>query len=115
MCGRGTHKKVYREPKGGIAFDVVPTHRYEANSAWRVFSIIAFNLMRALQTGTAERRSIKRKRRATRPFQTIQPLRYRFINRAGLMIKPNSRQTLDAGNNPTVRERFQAIENALEA
>ena len=49
MCGRGTHEKVYGELKGGFAFDRVPTQRYEANSAWQVFSIIAFNLMRALQ------------------------------------------------------------------
>ena len=115
MCGRGTHEKVYGELKGGFAFDCVPTQRYEANSAWQVFSIIAFNLMRALQTGTVERRSTNRKRRTIRPFQTIQTLRYRFINRAGLLIKPNGRQILDVGNNPTVRERFQAIENALAA
>ncbi len=106
MCGRVTHEKVYGELKGGFAFDCVPTQRYEANSAWQVFSIIAFNLMRVLQTGTAERRSINRKRRTIRPFQTIQTLRYRFINRAGLLIKPNGRQILDNGNSRTVQERF---------
>ena len=115
MCGRGAHEKVYGELKGGFAFDCAPTRRYEANSAWQVFSVIAFNLMRALQAGTAERRSMNRKRRTIRAFQTIQTLRYRFINRAGLLIKPNGRQMLDVGNNPIVRERFQAIENALGA
>ena len=88
---------------------------YDANSAWQVFSVIAFNRMRALQTGTAERRSMNRRRRTIRPFQTIQTLRYRFINRAGLLIGPNGRQILDVGNNPTVRERFQTIESALAA
>ena len=115
MCGRGAHEKVYGELKGGFAFDCVPTRRYEANSAWQVFSVIAFNLMRALQAGTAERRPMNRKRRTLRAFQTIQTLRYRFINRAGLVLKPNGRQILDVGNNPIVRERFQAIENALVA
>ena len=80
-----------------------------------MFSVIAFNLMRASQTGTAERRSMTRKRRTIRPFQTIQTLRDRLINRAGLLIRPNGRQILDVGNNPTVRERFQIIESALAA
>ena len=30
-------------------FGGVPTQRYDANSAWQVFSVIAFNLVRALQ------------------------------------------------------------------
>ncbi len=115
MCGRGTHEKVYGELKGGFAFDCLPTQRYDANSAWQVFNVIAFNLMRALQAGTAERRSMNRKRRTIRPFQTIQTLRYRLINRAGLLIRPNGRQILDVGNNPIVRERFQTIESALAA
>ena len=115
MCGRGTHEKVHGELKGGFAFDCVPTQRHEANSAWQVSGVIAFNLMRALQAGAAERRSMNRKRRTIRSFRTIQTLRYRFINRAGLLVQPNGRQILDVGNNPMVRERFQAIENALAA
>ena len=115
VCGRGTHEKVYGELKGGFAFDCVSTHRYEANSAWQVFSVIAFNLMRALQAGAAERRSMNRKRRTIRPFQTIQTLRYRFINRAGLLVQPGGRQILDVGNNPMVRARLKAIEKALAA
>ena len=111
--GRGTHEKVYGELKGGFAFDCVPTQRYEANSAWQVFSVIAFNLMRALQAGTAERRSMNRKPRTIQPFQTIQTLRYQFINRAGLLVQPKGRQILDVGNNPMVRKLFQAIENTL--
>ena len=115
MCGRGTHEKVYGELKGGFAFDCLPTQRYHANSAWQVFSIIAFNLMRAMQAGTTERRSTNRKRQTIRPFQTIQTLRYRFINRAGLLVQPGGRQVLDVGNNPVVQERFRTIESALAA
>ena len=73
MCGRGTHEKVHGELKGGFAFDCVPTQRYEANSAWQVFSVIAFNLMRALQAGTAERRSMNRKRRRAGRFRRYRP------------------------------------------
>lgn len=115
MCGRGTHEKVYAELKGGFSFDCVPTQCYESNSAWQVLSIIAFNLMRALQACTADRRPTNRKRRAIHVFQMIHKLRFRFINRARLLIQPNGRATLDVGNNTMVRERFQAIERALAA
>ena len=115
MCGRGTHKKVYGELKGGFAFDCLPTQRYHANSAWQVLNVIAFNLMRAMQTSTTERRSTNRKRRTIRPFQTIQTLRYGLINRAGLLVQPGGRQVLDVGNNPVVQERFKTIESALAA
>jgi hypothetical protein len=115
LCGRGTHEKVYGELKGGFAFDCVPTQRYEANSAWQVMSILAFNLMRALQTGITERRRSNRKRRAIRLFQSIHTLRYQFINRAGLLVQPNGRSTLDVGSNAIVRERFQAVERAIAA
>ena len=61
MCGRGTHEKVHGELKGGFAFDCLPTQRYHANSAWQVFSILAFNLVRAIQASTTERRCTNRK------------------------------------------------------
>lgn len=115
LCGRGTHEKVYGELKNGFAFDCIPTQRYYANSAWQVLSVIAFNLMRGLQATTAERRRTNFKRRTVRVFETIQTLRYRFINRAGLLVQPNGRATLDVGDNAMVRERFQAIGQALAA
>ena len=115
MCGRGTHEKVYGELKGGFAFDCIPTQRYEANSAWQVLSIIAFNLVRGLQAVTAEQRGTNRKRRTIWPFEMIHTLRYRFINRAGLLVQPNGRATLDVGDNKLVRQRFEAIADALAA
>ncbi len=113
MCGRGTHEKVHGELKASFAFDRVPTQRYQANSAWQVLSTIAFNLMRALQARTAERRRTNRKRRAIRAFRMIHTLRHEFINRAGLLVQPNGRSILDVGNNRLVRDRFQTIEQAL--
>jgi len=63
-CGRGAYENSYREFKGGFAFDWLPTQRYDSGRAWQVFSIIAFNVMRA---GTTERRSANRQRQAIRP------------------------------------------------
>ena len=113
MCGRGSHEKVYGELKSGYAFDCLPTQRYDANSASQVFTILTFNPMRAMQANTTERCSTNRKRRAIRPFHTIQTLRYGFMNRAGLLVQPSARHILDVGNNPMVRERFKTIESAL--
>lgn len=95
--------------------ECLPTQRHHTNSAWQVFCVIAFNLVWAMQAGTAERRSTYRKRRAIRPFKTIQTLRYGFINRAGLLVQPGGRQILDVGNNSMVLERFKTIESALAA
>ena len=115
LCGRGTHEKVYAELKNGFAFDCIPTQRYQANSAWQVLSILAFNLIRGLQAAVTEQRTTNRKRRATRVFEAIQTLRYRLINRAGLLVQPNGRATLDVGNNSVVRQRFEALDQALAA
>ncbi len=105
MCGRGTHEKVYGELKSGFAFDCVPTQRYQANSAWQVKSIMAFNLIRGFQARTtAEGRRTNRKRRTLRRFEQIHTLRYRFLNRAGLLVHPNGRATLDVGDNTMVRD-----------
>ena len=49
------------------------------------------------------------------PFQTIQTLRYGFINRAGLLVQPGGRQILNVGDNPMVRKRFETHQSALAA
>ena len=110
MCGRGSHEKVYAELKSGFAFDCVPTQRYQANSAWQVLSIMAFNVIRGFQARTiAEGRRTNRKRRTLRRFEQIHTLRYRFLNRAGLLVHPNGKATLDVGDNVMVRDRFETI------
>ncbi len=115
MCGRSVHEKVYGELKSGYAFDCVPTQRFEANSAWQVLSIIAFNLMRGFQAKTTAHqcRPRNRKRRALRRFELIHTLRYRFLNRAGLIVHPSGKPTLDVGDNVMVRERFSSIHRKL--
>ena len=60
-----------------------------------------------------ERRRTNRKRRALRTFRIIHTLRHQFINRAGLLVQPNGRWTLDVGNNRNIGDGFQTIEQAL--
>ena len=114
MCGRGMHEKVYGELKNGFAFDCVPSQRYAANSAWQLLSVLAFNLMRGFQVATgAERRAGDRKRRARYRFQTIHTLRYQCLQRAGLLVRPAGRATLDVGIASGVRRRFSQMLSSL--
>ena len=114
MAGRGAHEKAYGELKSGFAFDCVPTHSYQANSAWQIFCLLAFNLTRGFQAATiAAPRRQNRKRRTTRRFLSIHTLRFRLLNRAGLIVSPNGRPTLDVGTAPDVRRNFEKSESAL--
>jgi len=115
MCGRGVHEKVYGELKNGFAFDSVPTQRYEGNSAWQMLSVLAFNLVRLFQmSSTAPSRNGNRKRRTLRVFESIQTLRFELFNRAGLLLRPSGRATLDVGNNHVVRQRFSNTARCLD-
>lgn len=114
MCGRGAHEKAYGELKSGFAFDTVPSHRYHANGAWQVLSVLAFNLTRGLQTTIASQsRNLTPKRRPRFALKSINTLRFEWINRAGLLVRPNGRSTLDVGTAPSVRSHFDSVANAL--
>jgi hypothetical protein len=114
MCGRGIHEKVYGELKSGFAFDSVPTMRYAANSAWQLFSVLAFNLMHGFQIATdAVRRSATSKRRALYRFATIHTLRYHVLHRAGVLLRPAGHPIIDIGPSPTVAERFKTLHRTL--
>ena len=116
MCGRGVHEKVYGELKSGFAFGSVPSMRYAANSAWQCLSVLAFNLSRSFQLATtARRRAATRKRRALFRFETIHTLRALCLQRAGVLVHPHGRATLDVGPAPAVSERFERLDRLLAA
>ena len=116
MCGRGVHEKVYGELKNGFAFGSVPSMRYAANSAWQCLSVLAFNLSRSFQLATtARRRAASRKRRALFRFETIHTLRALCLQRAGVLVHPHGRATLDVGPAAAVTERFERLDRLLAA
>jgi hypothetical protein len=116
MAGRGIHEKVYGELKSGFAFACVPTMQYAANSAWQCLSVLAFNLSRGFQLATtARRREPSRKRRALFLFETIHTLRALCLQRAGVLVQPHGRTTLDVGTAPGVAERFKRLDRLLAA
>jgi hypothetical protein len=116
MNGRGGHEKAYGELKSGFAFDCVPSSHYGANSAWQVFSVLAFNLMKSFQIATtSSARRASRKRRPRYLLHSIQTLRYSWINRAGSLVKPAGRPTLDLGCTSDVKNRFTRLADRLAA
>jgi hypothetical protein len=115
LNGRGTHEKAYGELKSGFAFDSVPTHHYGANSAWQALSVMAHNLIKSFQVATtAARRPATRKRRARYTLEAIQTLRYKWINRAGVLVHPDGYPTLDVGSSPEVKNRFIELDRSLQ-
>jgi hypothetical protein len=115
MCGRGGHEKILAELKGGYAFDSIPTMKYAANGAWQILSVLAFNLMRGMQaTTTAVTREIGRTRNCGYVFETIQTIRYTWLRRAGLVVRPGGRAVLDVGSNEAVKHRFEQIAERLD-
>ena len=93
----------------------ISSQKYGANSAWQWFSILAFNLTRGFQrTTTAKPRSANRKRQTLWRFESIQTLRFQCLHRAGLLIRPGGRLTLDVGIAKSVKDRFMVIHQQLQ-
>ena len=114
LNGRGTHEKAYAELKNGFAFDTVPSHHYGANCAWQALSVMAHNLIKSFQVATtAARRPATRKRRTRYGLESIQTMRYKWINRAGLLLHPDGYATLDVGDCAETRRHFAEIDVGL--
>lgn len=114
MCGRGTQEKAYGELKTGFAFDCVPTQHEDANSAWQILSVLAFNLTRAFQAATtAIARPSDAKRITLYRFESISTLRFKLFNRAGMVVNPQGRPTLEVGTAPNVMQTFENVRKKL--
>ena len=114
MNARGIHEKVYGELKGGFAFGCVPAQTLQANSAWQLLSVLAFNLTRGFQRSTtAPQRRTNRKRRSLWRFDSIHTLRYQYLHRAGRVVRTGGRRILDVGTAPAVFDHFLSIQKRL--
>jgi hypothetical protein len=112
MCGRGTHEKTLSELKTGYAFDAIPTRKYAANSAWQILSVLAHNLVAALQIETgAVRRNLTAKRAPVAVLKRISTMRFELFSRAGLLQHPQGRATLTLS--PDARRVFDPLEHVL--
>ena len=94
----------------------MPSLAEQANAAWQMLSVLAFNLSRAFQAETlAPVRNTNRKRRTRCRFQSIHTLRFKLLSRAAVLLRPAGKTTLHLGNSPAVATHFLAIANAIRA
>jgi hypothetical protein len=78
--------------------------------------VLAFNLSRGFQLATtARRRHPSRKRWALFAFETIHTLRVLCLQRAGVLVHPQGRATLDVGPSPAIAARFRRLDRLLAA
>ena len=115
MAGRGMHEKAIGELKTGLSFDTIPTHDYNANSAWQQYVVLAHNLLANFQieTGLTQRnRTLKNTNRW--PLKSIRTLRFELFNRAGYLIRPQGRLTLRLQQNKHTEILYRKICTALQ-
>jgi len=99
--GRGGQEKDLGELKSEFAFDVLPSRRYAANSAWQQLSVLAYNTTVGFATeivGGAERTAKDEVglAKATRLFHQLRAktLRFLHLNVPGVLTNDSGRLTL---------------------
>jgi len=117
MSGRGAQEKTFSELKNDLAFDVIPTNHYAANSAWQQISALAHNLMRAFQLGAglAGQKPHPKKRTALYRLFTMKTLRFVLIARAARLARINGRHVLRLTANPATQQLYDRAARALAA
>jgi hypothetical protein len=114
--GRGSQETVFGELKSHAQIDYTPMRTLASNQIFLLSTIMAHNLHRELQMITRPRkRTTTEKRRQLWPFETLDTLRRKIIQRAGRLIWPQGRLTLSLSPNSAVRDELQVMLTALEA
>ena len=112
MAGRGGHEKTLGELKSQFAFDAIPTNHREANSAWQMLCVLAFNLVRSFQIALgAPQRDRTWKRTFGWVFQSLSTLRFELIHQPVRLVYPTGRAELRFAVPPAAERR---IDRALE-
>lgn len=115
MCGRGMQEKVVGGLKSHLAFDSIPTNHYGANSAWQQIVAIAHNLLVNFQLDTiAPRRTRSPKRTGLFLLQSAQTLRFKVLNRAGLIVRPEGKTILRLPLNDLHEELFLKMARMIQ-
>lgn len=116
MAGRGGHEKSLGELKSQFAFDAIPTNHRQANSAWQMLSVLAFNLVRSFQIALgARRRHPTWKRTFGWIFQTLSTLRFELIHQPVRLVYPQGRAQLRFAVPPAAQQRIGRALQRLQA
>lgn len=113
--GRGSQEGIFAELKSQNQLDYVPTRTWNGNKVYMLATLLAHNLSRELQMRVNPRkRNTVTKRKSLWPFEQLNSLRQRIIQRAGRLIRPNGKITLSMNANKTVENELLHYLNAIE-
>ena len=125
MAGRGVHEKAIGELKTALGFHTIPTHDYQANSAWQQFVILTHNILTNFQIETGlTQRNCTAKSTVRWALKSIRTLRFELFNRlsacghaqagTGHIMHPQGRATLRLQKNKHVQTQYRKICDALQ-
>lgn len=105
--GRGSQEAIFADAKNDAGLNVIPMRGLAGNQIFTLCSIIAHNLSREVQMISSSPliRALP-KRPAVWPFQKLDTLRHRIIQRAGRLTRPQGELTLTMSGNNAVRRDF---------
>jgi len=103
--GRGSQEAIFADAKNDAGLNVIPTRGLAGNQIFTLCSIIAHNLSRQVQmiSSSPSIRALP-KRPAVWPFQKLDTLRHRIIQRAGRLTRPQGELTLTMSGNQAVQQ-----------
>jgi len=110
--GRGAQERALGEAKQFAALDLVAGRSRNGNEAFTIAGLIAHNLGRELQIGaTPPTRDDGPKRSSFWAFESLRTLRYRWLCRAALLVRPGGVLTLRLPDEPALRESFETYQS----
>jgi hypothetical protein len=103
--GRGSQEAIFGDAKNDAALDAIPTKRLAGNQIFTLCAMMAHNLSREVQmlAVPSALRALP-KRPAAWPFEKLDTLRHRIIQRAGRFTRPQGELTLTMSANHAVRK-----------
>ena len=113
--GRGSQEAIFGNAKSDAGLGVIPTRRLAGNQIYTLCAMMAHNLSREIQilAFSHSKRSLP-KRPAVWPFEKLDTLRHRLIQRAGRLVRPGGKLTLTMSAKQTVRDDMTHFLNVLQ-
>ena len=109
--GRGTQEKIFGELKNDLNMDRIPMRTLNANRIYLTSTIIAYNINREIQIEAARKpRKNTLKRKPLWKFISMRTFRENFIQRAGRLIYPQGKLTLEMNES---KDTIKIIKNFL--
>ncbi len=114
--GRCSMEHQIAELKGEFGFASVPTHHYQANSAYQQISVLAYNLMRNFQidANLVTQRSPGVSRTNVLSFDSLKTLRLEWINVAGRIVNTDGKKHLKLNHSAVREQKLLKMTQTLE-